>query len=686
MRTTATRFSVPCALALACLWFAVPAAALVPTTVGVEGLLLSSGGGPAADGDYAVTFAIYKDVSGGAAVWSEGPVTLTVKSGQFVHALGSKTALTQQVLATAGAQSFLGVRVGIDPEFARKPLNSVTTALRAAVAENIDCSGCIGLGQLDATALVDYAKVADLSKVATTGKFSDLQGGPDLSAYVKMVSLATVALSGAYADLSGIPDLSVYAKSAALHKVATTGKYADLVDAPVLAAVAKSGSYKDLIDQPTLPKLGDKCGTGLVMRGILANGAYDCVVALDPAALPGDGLNEISNGLITNEFADSASGGTGVKIPDNSPVGVSDIIDFPDVGLAKKLTINIDITNSKINTVTVYLYDPANQEYVLHQKSSSGTSLKTGYPTPTSTASGDLSTWLGKNPKGKWFLKVVDNDFLNNTTDGQINAWSISIETLSSKKVQVKGDLLVDGGIKVGADATACTAAKAGTQRYANDRIEYCNGLVWLPVGASGATYRWAVWSSYDQSCCWFGAGGNGNAALFGGVTPQAWGDGSGFAGQMSADKEVLRTLFTNKGYAQKNATVWAESWYTYSSTNSKHAGALFRIRNTTGSAITWTPYAYMTSYAGWGNYASVALNGTSIWNSGGNNYYSNSTFSWNLSIPANRVSTAIFISANTAPSGTATTFLAFYNNSLALPAGLVFVDDMDFATGGWEQ
>ena len=34
----------------------------------------------------------------------------------------------------------------------------------------------------------------------------------------------------------------------------------------------------------------------------------------------------------------------------------------------------------------------------------------------------------------------------------------------------------------------------------------------------------------------------------------------------------------------------------------------------------------------------------------------------------------------------TRATLLAFVNNSLTLPAGLEFVDDLDTATGGWTQ
>jgi subtilisin-like proprotein convertase family protein len=261
-------------------------------------------------------------------------------------------------------------------------------------------------------------------------------------------------------------------------------------------------------DLPVLAKLDAACGTGLVIKGLKADGSYDCAVAMDPAGFPGDALNEISNGLLTNEFTDVAQGGKAVKIPDNNPVGVSDTIDFPDVGIAKKLTVNIDITNSKIQTLNVFLYDPDNKEYQLHKASGTGTTIKTSFPTPTKTVSGDLTTWVTKNPKGKWFLKVIDTDYVNNTTDGQINTWSIAIETMSSKKVQVKGDLIIDGslvmsggGFKVPADASTCDATKFGTLRWsATLGLQVCN----KNQHANGTiAYFWTV--AQPQPVLWSG-------------------------------------------------------------------------------------------------------------------------------------------------------------------------------------
>jgi subtilisin-like proprotein convertase family protein len=421
--------------------------AAVPPSVPLEGALFSSGGGPAADGTYTVTFSLYKDAQTSTAAWTES-ASVAVKNGLFTYALGTSKTLDAAAVGALGGAPYLGVKVDPDPELPRKPVQSVLFALRASTAEALECSGCVGTTHLDPKVLADYAKTASLSKSATSGNYADLTGAPDLSVYAKLALLAKVASSGNYADLTGVPDLTAYAKVSSLAKIAGTGAYADLLGTPTLAKVATSGAYADLSGAPTTTvALGVQCGTGLVVKGINVDGSLNCIAAIDPAALPPDGINEISNNLIYNQFIDSVAGGTAVQIPDNNPVGVSDLITFPDIGLAQSLSVAIDVSNSDTTKLKISVIDPNSVEYVLFNGGASGIGVKTSYPDKTKPVSGDLTTWVGKNPAGKWYLKVVDTGFLNNAKDGQINSWSINIQTLSNKKVQVKGDLIVDGTI-----------------------------------------------------------------------------------------------------------------------------------------------------------------------------------------------------------------------------------------------
>ncbi len=67
-------------------------------------------------------------------------------------------------------------------DFAKKA-DSATTADEAASAAALQCSGCVTSAMLAETVLEPYAKTAALHVVATSGKYADLEGGPDLSGY-----------------------------------------------------------------------------------------------------------------------------------------------------------------------------------------------------------------------------------------------------------------------------------------------------------------------------------------------------------------------------------------------------------------------------------------------------------------------------------------------------------------------
>jgi hypothetical protein len=470
-----------------------------------------------------------------------------------------------------------------------------------------------------------------------------------LGEFTKKSELSDVATTGAYADLVGAPNMALYVKASELKKVATTG------------------SYNDLTDKPVLPVLGKSCGTGLVVAGLKADGSLECVAGGGSASLPADGIDEISNNLIFNQFVDKVAGVKDMQIKDGFAAGSTDTIAFPSVGLAQKIWVELDLVNSDLSKIAIELYAPGKSTpYKLYAGGKTGTSLVAKYNDDTPLLDGDMNKdWLGKDITGNWTMIVKDTAALTVPPgtppfefDGKFN-WSINLQTLSSKKIQIKGNLIVDGGITVG-----------GKDPFA--------------ANAAAPHYRWASFNTYEQSADWFASN---NATLFGGVAPSTWTDSNGTASQMSADKEVLRGLFNNKKIVAKNSLVCSEIWPYTSSTNGRMCAALFRVKNTTGAAVNWPLAFYYTSYSGWGEIASASINGANTWNSN-NNAYGNTSQTVTFSVPANRVSTVIVVSGSTPGYGNSmrSLFLGFYNDSLKLPAGLEFVDDFDTATGGWEK
>ncbi|MBM4342775.1 MAG: proprotein convertase P-domain-containing protein [Deltaproteobacteria bacterium] len=367
-----------------------------PGTSLVEGVL-QSGSGPVADGIYNATFAVYADETAATALWSEGPVALNVKAGQWQWALGAKTPLD---LAKLGGQKpWLGLQIGGDPEMPRAKIHSVLYAARALLAEGLDCSGCITAAALSPNVLQPYAKSADLAVVGKSGNYADLKGVPDLTAYAKAA------------------DLSLYAKTAALADVAKTGAFGDLKDVPVLA------------------KVGAGCGSGLVVKGLKADGSLDCVSGVDPL------VATLFSSTINQPFVQQV----GAELLDGQPAFyVSGELTVPALGSTELVEIDVDIDNSDVSQLKIEATDPAGNLLTLYNGGVTGTSLKTTFPTKTPIAEGSLDGWKGKDPKGTWMLIVRDKVKMANSNgkDGIFKSFAVRVQYKAQGKMQVKSDLV----------------------------------------------------------------------------------------------------------------------------------------------------------------------------------------------------------------------------------------------------
>ncbi len=462
------------------------ALAAPPTTLGITGVLRASGGGVVADGNYIATFGLYDKAKGGAALWKEGPVIVTVKGGAFGRALGSDKAMPAGLFA-GGKAGWLGVAIEKDPELPRVALQAVAWARRAVQAEALGCSGCVAAKHV-ATGSISADKVGFTFASAKT------KGGPaaDLA--------CTGCVSVSEMNFDGNLDLGGNALKA--KKVA-----AGDISATTIVANSFVGDGSKLTGIQSIS--GSCSAKGQVVKGIAADGKLICVPSMDASALPPDGIDEISNGLIHNQFVDVWSVTKPFGIPDNNPIGIDSTITVPDVGIAQKLEVSVKLGNSDIAHVTVRLFGPDNKELLLYDKNGKGTKLETTFPTPSKPVKGDLGAWAGKNAKGKWRLKVSDTKFLNNGSDGQVSSWSIRVHTLSNKKIKVSGKLQVSGDIDGGdglparfgtgiqlnatADPAPCGPSTHGLMYYNTNKkqLMLCDGkayqvLATMTIGTQG--------------------------------------------------------------------------------------------------------------------------------------------------------------------------------------------------------
>ena len=415
------------------------ALAAVPATIQIEGALTSKGGGPVADGDYDVTFSLYAAKTGGAAAWTQ-TAKVGLKSGAFRRALGSVKALGTTVATLK--EAWLAVKVGNEAELGRQRVHAGFFAHRAAVADaaaSLECTGCVKVAALAFDGDVDLK-----GKALVAGK----------------VTAKTVVAQEFFGDGSKLTGIKVPAGSC-----------------------SKAGE---------------------VVKGINPDGTLACVAAMDASNLPKDGLDEISNGLISNQFIDVFASKTAPKdLIDNAPTGTTDVIDVPDVGVAQKVSVSVEIDgHSNVKDLRVLLFDgtfgtppPAittggldkNPQFLLYDGGATGPKLSGTWPAPTKLLKGDASKWIGKNLKGKWHLVVIDGAYKDNKFDGKLVKWSVTIHTLSDKKVAFNSTAVFAKGFRfpvVTTPVPKCDKSNVGFA-YVDPQgtgLWICNGEEYTPL------------------------------------------------------------------------------------------------------------------------------------------------------------------------------------------------------------
>ncbi|MEC9072059.1 MAG: proprotein convertase P-domain-containing protein, partial [Myxococcota bacterium] len=581
---------------------------------------LTNDAGQPGSGNYTLTFALYDASEGGNTLWTEIQPSIEVTGGIFDAQIGSD--IDNPLVADTfidNPQVWLGVTVetgpgvpaGGEPELARQPLTTVGYAFAAQRAVT--------------AATADIALTADSATNAVTAQTAgeaDVAHALDCTTCVGTVQLAF--------DPATQNELDQALANIQIESV--DGMGGGTIDGDVVvqgilsAAEIYQGSHQ-------------VCDTS----GNCGGGGGDVAP---------DALDDISNNLLTNQFLNNyGSTNAPIAIPDFHPPGVSDIILVPDVGIAQSISVSLNLSNSDLSGVTVKLFAPDGTEYLLFDKDHPGAELGATYPNPTPTLSGDLTEWVDKNPQGSWILNVIDLSFNSGGDDGAINSWSISFQTLSNQQVLATGDLVVAGNLEVSGTINGssnptvsltqqesdCDASNAGELRFNQGVFQYCNSRVWTKV--NGATYRWTRFHTYDMSSGWYA---DNNSDHFGGQNPSNWSDNNACVSSMSDNTQILRRIFHHNGPAigtVSNSTVWANRTPYTTSTGADHAFALFRIHNSTDSAINWNARFYATAYSGWSNRSSAAINGENLWCSS-SDFSPNSQHSLDITIPANRTST----------------------------------------------
>lgn len=196
--------------------------------------------------------------------------------------------------------------------------------------------------------------------------------------------------------------------------------------------------------------------------GVLANQFVKKTDPIANAALPTDGLAQISNGSMFNEFGNVTSAYAGAA---------KNIMDAPDPAVTLTFTTS-ETGNSYLTSLTLYtqysLTFGSFIQMVLTPPATSGLGAITlvndsvkinpgSYAqswTPGNTPA--LAGLLGKKVAGTWTLSIIDttDDAAPGTAVGQLQGFSINYDVVRSNHIGLDGKLDVSGDLTVGGHGT----------------------------------------------------------------------------------------------------------------------------------------------------------------------------------------------------------------------------------------
>lgn len=429
-----------------------------------------------------------------------------------------------------------------------------------------------------------------------------------------------------------------------------------------------------------------------VLAAVEAEGYIKPGVAIDQSNLPANGLNEVSNDLVSNQFVDVIES-LNVPVAINSG-GAFDELVFPDIGTAEKLTVSINVSYTDLSAAVIKLQDPAGDTYTLYDKNGPANQFATTFPEPTATLSGDLTKWVGKNPQGKWTLIFSDGEFVGKS--GAINSFSIAIQTLSTKKVHVLGSLFIDKNLTIGGNVTiegdGVLQGVGNIDLQGDITVRNADGEIIFQVNSETGEVLLAQATRLtvldDTDATFFQVDPvtrvTTNTMFPDGSRPFLWGriiDHNSanwiyhlqpqHASNVKTSMEELHKAVEQVLYGDKHGNLVRDiGGGNYANQNNERTRQMMVcfIKNPTDAPIEHNVHVYYASHPwGDGNYASIAVNGSNAWTYTSNNIGQQPNIK--LTFPANQTSVVVLKTGTymwTTNSGIYwnKSIIGFYNNS----------------------
>ena len=475
---------------------ALPAAAAVPTSLSVQGTVLTSGGVPV-PGPFTIELRFFAQASGGTALYTTTVPGVLAPGGIFEVNLSSVPA------SLVAGDPALWLESVVDGEvLQRRPLSAVPYALAAErantalLATGLACSGC-----------VDSTDVGFLYAGATS------QGGAaldvDCPGCVESTDLAPGAIATTHLQSGAVTAGKV---SFAYAGAATAGGAASDLACSGCVAGAEIGANAALS--------GDVSASGSITACTGAAGTQ-CGVQVGAG-----GLYDHKDGWLTSHTAN------GLRVRVANPTSASYAgLEFG--GGTSYGALDVQGTLSASVSVGIGTTSPAN---ALDVRGSIDTtsSLKVGFSSIGGDGYHPNATVFLRDPS--WWIGVVkaadtpwaDNDsfVMNTVAGGRPFVWTANGVSNPLMLLDTSGKLGIGtttptakldvaGSIRVGTDTGPCSSGNPGSLRWSGSQIEVCDGSKWAAIYS--APPNGASQSQAGASCAGIKAAGyaHGDAAYW---------------------------------------------------------------------------------------------------------------------------------------------------------------------------
>ena len=464
-------------------WITQPAHA-ESVKIAAQGRLSATNGGPVADGTFALSVGLYPQSQGGNSLFEEPFLAVPVTGGVFAVVLGASKYPLDSAAFANGGPLWVSVTVGAD-ELPRVALTQTPFAVYALIAKSaadLQCSGCIGEA--------DLAKGAVTSDKIATGA----------------VGANHVSFNWAAADVpGGVATYAIGANTAKLAEQAKTAEVATYAD--------ESGAAKSLA-----------C-TGCIKTAAVADGAIT-LAKLAPNALDWKNIVNMPSGFtdgVDNALSEADLLQTLAKAPADLAVGAK-IGGIAAARIASVANTALEVGNFVVLDTgakhpgvlaQAWYYETSSSTWILANSGQSG-----GFGSCTDCGNGSDGAY---NPQTNTTLdtakKYQFTDFIIPKGVVVTATGANALEIKASKKIQIDGTLILDGGIAVtstsgnnGCSSTNATSTPgaAGPGGFAGASTTYGNLTAVNGPGPGGGG------GAGNPNGSGYGNGGGGGGAGYG--------------------------------------------------------------------------------------------------------------------------------------------------------------------------